>query len=140
MKTLSTALVGSCFTLALLVPGVMTFAEQQEAETTEMHMEATFVTHRSTGHMESDDLIGATVKSTAEEDEDIGNVDKLLIDESGQITALVLSLGGFLGMGEKDIAIAWDSLDFSHEDDDLVIRVNATQDSLENAPEYEGEE
>ncbi|WP_416140449.1 PRC-barrel domain-containing protein [Halomonas sp. HK25] len=148
MKSLSTALTGSLFTLALLAPGAMALAaeheaettERHEAETTEMHMEASFVTHKSAGHMESDDLVGSTVKSTAEEDEDIGSVDKLLIDESGQVTALVLSIGGFLGMGEKDIAIAWESLDITHEDDDLVIRVNATQDALENAPEYEGEE
>jgi hypothetical protein len=140
MKSLSTALTGSLFTLALLAPGATVLADEHEAETTEMHMEASFVTHKSAGHMESDDLLGANVKSTAEEDEDIGSVDKLLIDETGQVTAVVLSIGGFLGMGEKDIAIAWDSLDITYEDDDLVIRVNATQDALENAPEYEGEE
>jgi sporulation protein YlmC with PRC-barrel domain len=74
-----------------------------------------------------------------EEDEDIGTISDLVIDEDGQIQAVVMGIGGFLGMGEKDVAVEWDSLELTKDDDgdDYVIRVNASQDALEAAEEYE---
>jgi sporulation protein YlmC with PRC-barrel domain len=38
-------------------------------------------------------------------DKKIGDVDDLLIDKEGNVTALIIGVGGFLGMGEKDVAI-----------------------------------
>jgi sporulation protein YlmC with PRC-barrel domain len=35
----------------------------------------------------------------------VGKIDDVLIDKSGKITALIVGVGGFLGVGEKDVAL-----------------------------------
>jgi hypothetical protein len=55
---------------------------------------------------QASDLIGATAKTA--NNEDIGKVDELIISGNGQVIAIVDSVGGFLGMGDRDVAIGWD--------------------------------
>jgi len=43
-------------------------------------------------------------------DNKIGDVDDVLIDKEGNVTALIIGVGGFLGMGEKDVAIPFSDL------------------------------
>ena len=38
-------------------------------------------------------------------DNKIGGVDDILIDKEGRVTAVIIGVGGFLGMGEKDVAV-----------------------------------
>lgn len=81
-------------------------------------------------------LIGATVKTPT--GEDVGPVDDLIVDEHGQIVALVVGVGGFLGMGERNVAIGWDDMTRSGTgEDNLELRVDVTRESLRSAPEYE---
>lgn len=85
--------------------------------------------------MHASDLLDAEVRSSG--DEEIGSVQELVIDENGQIVAVVVGAGGFLGMGEKDIAIGWDDVKKSGDSDDLELRIDATRDELTSAPEFE---
>lgn len=73
-------------------------------------------------------------------DEDVGSVDDLIIDENGQIVAIVVGVGGFLGMGQKDVAIGWDDVTTSGDADELELRIDATREELRSAPEFEREE
>lgn len=102
-------------------------------------MEASYLTQAPQGTFHSDSLTGNQVKSSVEDDEDIGTINDLIIDEDGQINAVVVGVGGFLGMGEKDVAIEWDSLELTKDEDgeDYIISVNASQEALESAEEYE---
>ncbi|SEO48305.1 PRC-barrel domain-containing protein [Aquisalimonas asiatica] len=85
----------------------------------------------------ANDLIGKSVMSTTE-DEEVGSISDLVIDQDGSITAVVVGVGGFLGIGEKDVALSWDSVDLAQDaDDETVVRVDADEDTLDNAPEYE---
>ena len=43
-------------------------------------------------------------------DNKIGDVDDVLIDKEGRVTAMILGVGGFLGMGEKDVAVPFSSV------------------------------
>ncbi|WP_249976007.1 PRC-barrel domain-containing protein [Vreelandella olivaria] len=133
MKMIKPAFLGT-----LMVPAFMFAASAVNAEETTV-MEATYLTSTPENTFHADSLTGNNVKSTVEDDEDIGTISDLVIDEDGQIQAVVIGVGGFLGMGEKDIAIEWDSLELTKDDDgeDYVIRVNASQDALEAADEYE---
>lgn len=72
-------------------------------------------------------------------DEDIGEIDQLVISEDGQIQKVVLDIGGFLGIGEKPVAMTFDELQIIREDggDDLRIYVGATKEQLEAQPTYE---
>ncbi|MFC7368227.1 MULTISPECIES: PRC-barrel domain-containing protein [Vreelandella] len=133
MKMIKPALLGT-----LMVPAFILAAGTANAENTTT-MDATYLTSTPDGAFHADSLTGNQVKSSVEDDEDIGTINDLVIDEDGQIHAVVISVGGFLGMGEKDVAVAWDSLELVKDDDgdDYVIRVNASQDALEAAEEYE---
>ncbi len=50
----------------------------------------------------------------------------------------MVDVGGFLGIGEKPVALDFDTLNVrADQDGNLIVSVNATQDQLENAPTYE---
>ncbi|MFN2359639.1 MAG: PRC-barrel domain-containing protein [Marinobacter sp.] len=90
------------------------------------------------GGIQASELISAEIKTN--DDEDVGSVTDLIIDKDGQVAAVVVGVGGFLGMAEKDVAIGWDDLTMSRdsaESDDLELRVNMTRDDLNAAPSYE---
>jgi sporulation protein YlmC with PRC-barrel domain len=84
--------------------------------------------------MQASDLIGAEVKTTG--NENVGPVEDLIIDQNGQIAAIVVSVGGFLGMGEKNVAIGWDQVTASRTADEQELRVNLTRGELGSAPEF----
>ncbi|HEX5792230.1 MAG TPA: PRC-barrel domain-containing protein [Rheinheimera sp.] len=79
-------------------------------------------------------LIGADVQTA--NNEDIGDVSDLIIGSDGQVMAIVVSVGGFLGMGEKDVAIGWDHIKRSGTADDMELRVDVTRDELKAAPTF----
>ncbi|MEX1198530.1 MAG: PRC-barrel domain-containing protein [Pseudohongiellaceae bacterium] len=85
--------------------------------------------------IQADDLIGAEVSTNG--DEDVGPVDDLIIDENGQIVAIIVGVGGFLGMGEKSVAIGWDDVTLSNHSDEIELRIDVTREGLRSAPEYE---
>ncbi len=71
--------------------------------------------------------------------DDIGEVNDVVLDWNGSIKAVVLGVGGFLGMGEKDVAIDMSSLRKVRESDtatDWFLVVNSTKEALKNAPTY----
>lgn len=141
MKMIKPAFLGTLMVPAFMFAATAVNAEEQTAAAEEntTPMEATYLTSQPEGSFYADSLTGNQVKSSVEDDEDIGTISDLIIDEDGQIQAVVVGVGGFLGMGEKDVAIEWDSLELTKDEDgdDYVIRVNASQDALEEAEEYE---
>ena len=68
----------------------------------------------------------------------IGDVDDVLVDKSGKITALIIALGGFLGAGEKDVAVPFSALntDKNKKNDKYWLTLDETKDSLKNAVGY----
>ncbi|WP_025037639.1 PRC-barrel domain-containing protein [Bradyrhizobium sp. DOA9] len=71
-------------------------------------------------------LMGLTVYNEA--NEKLGDINELLVDKSGKINAVVIGVGGFLGMGEHDIAVAIDKLKFVEE----PVRTSSTSNSTSN--------
>ncbi|MBS3666713.1 MULTISPECIES: PRC-barrel domain-containing protein [Halomonadaceae] len=137
MKMVKPAILGT-----LMVPAFMFAAGTVNAEENTSTMEATYLTETPAGTFHADALTGNQVKSSVEDDEDIGTITDLVIDEDGQINAVVVGVGGFLGMGEKNVAIEWDSLELTKDEDgeNYVITVNASEDALEAAEEYQRSE
>ena len=137
MKMIKPAILGT-----LMVPAFMFAAGSVNAEENTTTMEATYLTQMPEGTFHTDALTGNQVKSSVEDDEDIGTITDLVIGEDGQIQAVVVGVGGFLGMGEKNVAIEWDSLELtkSEDGDDYVITVNASEDALQSAEEYKREQ
>jgi hypothetical protein len=82
------------------------------------------------------ELIGRSVVNTA--DETIGDVNDLITDASGKTIAAVIGVGGFLGIGEKDVAIRFEDLRFARDgDNDIKITVNIDKSALASAPDYQ---
>ena len=87
--------------------------------------------------LNTEDLTGARVYDI--NDEDIGEINELLVTDSGKLGDAIIDVGGFLGMGEKQVALPFDSLQLMREDggDDVRVYVDQSQASLEAMPEYE---
>jgi sporulation protein YlmC with PRC-barrel domain len=66
----------------------------------------------------------------------IGEVADLLMEPDGKIAAAMVSVGGFLGMGEKDVAIPFDAMRLTKKDNKWYLLVNTTKDSLKAAPSF----
>lgn len=94
-----------------------------------------FMKQQSSSEVSADDLMGSTVYDS--QDQKIGEVNDLIMDDQGKIQAAVIGVGGFLGMGEKDVAVKFDELQSRTEDDgDIRVMLNATKEQLKSAPTY----
>ena len=49
------------------------------------------------------------------QNEKVGDIKELMLDKSGKITDVAIGVGGFLGMGERDVAVKFDQLKWSNE-------------------------
>jgi hypothetical protein len=87
----------------------------------------------------ADDLEGASIYDA--NDEDIGEIDSLIVTEDGTIEKVVLDVGGFLGIGEREVAVTFDELQIIRNEDgsDLRVYVGATKEELEAQPDYVAE-
>jgi sporulation protein YlmC with PRC-barrel domain len=83
-------------------------------------------------------LIGENVyNSTGEDAETIGDVNDLVLSPEGQIEAIVIGVGGFLGIGEKDVAVDYSTIDWAERDGDRWIVISATADQLKELPAFD---
>ena len=79
-------------------------------------------------------LMGTTVKNR--QDEKLGKVDNLLVDvQSGRIVAVVVSSGGFLGMGDELSAVPPTALRFNAERD--TLQLDTTKEMMSAAPHFQ---
>ena len=84
-------------------------------------------------------LMGHSVyASTAEDADRIGEIDDAIVGEDGTIKAVIIGVGGFLGMGEKDVAVDFSRLSFEKTGDDEYRLVSAlSKEELEKAGAYD---
>lgn len=85
------------------------------------------------------DLIGKTVYSSAADDaETVGDVNDVIMNPSGRAQAIIIGVGGFLGLGEKDVAIDFAQVNWQvGEDGERVLTTALDKESLENAPAFD---
>jgi putative membrane protein len=70
------------------------------------------------------------------QDNKIGDVNDILLDKDGRLSTAIIGVGGFLGVGEKDVAVPFKSLKVSEKGGDRYLVINATKEALEKAPGY----
>jgi hypothetical protein len=63
------------------------------------------------GQISARQLLDQSVTNAA--DESIGDINDILIGSNGKIAAVIVGVGGFLGIGEKDVALPFDQLTFT---------------------------
>ena len=69
--------------------------------------------------------------------EKLGDVNDLLLAPDRTISTAVIRVGGFLGIGEKEVAVPFDSLKVVLKDNTWFLEMVATKDSLKAAPAFE---
>jgi len=115
MKTLCTALIG------IAVISAPAFAqnanekaqqpkatEQQQSQVSQKQENAS-----TTGLWQGSKLIGLNVYN--DKNEKIGDIKQLMVDKSGKIADVVVGVGGFLGMGERDVAVKFSEIKWSDQ-------------------------
>lgn len=70
--------------------------------------------------------------------EKIGEIDDLVINSDGTVAAAVVEVGGFLGMGEKDVLVNFSSLKMTMDGDKMKVSVpEFTKETLTSAPDVD---
>jgi sporulation protein YlmC with PRC-barrel domain len=70
-------------------------------------------------------------------DSKIGEVMDVLTDKSGHIQSLIVGVGGFLGAGEKDVAVPFDAVQITNKNNNKwYLVMNTTKDAMKNAPGF----
>lgn len=138
--------------LAMAGP-VLADATKTATDTTAVGVDGTYYTSTEQDDFFASKLIGARVYSTeaaidtskpvdkvGADWKDIGEINNIVVGKDGTVKAVVLGVGGFLGIGEKDVAVAMKSLRFLKKSGDNAadwfVVVNADKASLEKAPAY----
>jgi sporulation protein YlmC with PRC-barrel domain len=85
--------------------------------------------------MSANDYIGKTVYDQA--GNNIGEVNDLIVSGDGNVEAVILGVGGFLGIGEKDVAVNTQAVQMVQDGDTQRLVVQATKETLEAAPSYD---
>jgi sporulation protein YlmC with PRC-barrel domain len=69
-------------------------------------------------------------------DTKIGTINDVLVDKDGRVTAFMIGVGGFLGMGEKDVAVPFAAVHGTEKNSKWYLTMNTTKDALKSAPGY----
>ena len=69
-------------------------------------------------------------------DAKIGEISDVLVDKDGKVDAFIVSVGGFLGMGEKDVAVPFSAIHATEKNGKWYLTMNATKDALKSAPGF----
>jgi sporulation protein YlmC with PRC-barrel domain len=91
------------------------------------------------GEISANSLLNMSVKNSA--DESIGDINDLRIDTNGKIVSVIVGVGGFLGLGEEDVALPFNEFSFGRDaGGNVVVTAKVTKESLQSAPEWKNPE
>jgi sporulation protein YlmC with PRC-barrel domain len=95
-----------------------------------------FLVKQDASELLAANLIGQTVMTV--NNESIGEVTDLITDKDGKILAVLIGAGGFLGIGQKDLAIRFQDIKVTRdENNDLTVTANVTKGMVAQAPDYQ---
>jgi hypothetical protein len=97
----------------------------------------TFLNQQSSNEWRASQLIGSNV--IGPDNTKIGDINDVLVDNSGAVRAVVMGVGGILGVGEKDVAISLKSLIIGQStggDKIEKLSISFTKDQIKDAPAF----
>ncbi|KIZ38905.1 photosystem reaction center subunit H [Rhodopseudomonas palustris] len=118
------------FTIGVLGASLMATAAFAETPANKMTNTTNVVSPsamQQQGDWRASKLMGLDVYNQA--NEKLGDINELLIDNSGKIQGVVIGVGGFLGVGERDVAVAFDKLQFVNQPVSSNTAMNKSTDS-----------
>jgi sporulation protein YlmC with PRC-barrel domain len=95
-----------------------------------------YLTEQGTDQIAASTYIGQSVYNAS--DESIGEINDVIFTKDGSVEAAVIGVGGFLGIGEKNVAVPLDTINVAEvpNSDDLKLTTQETADTLKAAPEF----
>jgi len=95
-----------------------------------------FVDRQSDNQLLASNLMGKAVQNSA--GDKIGTVKDILFDDQGKMSAFIIGVGGFLGIGEKSVAISFDMVKATKDKDGNMILLAASldKDAINAAPDF----
>jgi sporulation protein YlmC with PRC-barrel domain len=69
-------------------------------------------------------------------DSKIGEIRDVLVGRDGKVAAFIISVGGFLGAGEKDVAVPFNAVNATEKNGSWYLTMNATKDAMKTARGY----
>jgi sporulation protein YlmC with PRC-barrel domain len=66
----------------------------------------------------------------------IGKVMDVLVGPNGQVSSVIVGVGGFLGVDEKDVAVNFSSVQKTMKDNKVYLTMDTTKEALKNAPGF----
>jgi sporulation protein YlmC with PRC-barrel domain len=112
-----------------------TAAAPRTTTTTTAPANTATATAPAAGYVGASKLVGLNVRNA--QGESIGEIKEVLIGNNGAIQSAIVGVGGFLGVGERNVALAWNQLKLQRDSDQLKAMVNMTKDELKTMPEYQ---
>ena len=113
----SIALAGLCLGTAAMAQAPSTPASSTSPPSTSATAPtpnpSSFMTEMRAGTWRTSKLDGVDVYNS--NNEKVGDINDMLLDSSGKVSAVVIGVGGFLGMGERYVAIPFEEIRFSNE-------------------------
>ena len=120
--------------MLLASPAALAQTTAPETRTTATTADGQFYSHQA-GEMRASKLIGTNVTNAA--NESVGEIKDVVLGKDGKVAAVIIGVGGFLGMGEREVAMSYGSLKFAKDSSNRdVITVNTTKDQLKAAPAW----
>jgi len=96
---------------------------------------AQFLNEQHPGDILASTLIGQPAVNA--QNETIGDVNDLVTDQNGKVIAALIGVGGFLGLGEKDVAVRFEDLKLTRDEGNNVkVMLDLNKDTLTSAPDY----
>jgi sporulation protein YlmC with PRC-barrel domain len=89
------------------------FAQAPATTSRDANASSTSINQNHQGEWRASKLVGVNVYN--DNNEKLGSIDDLVVDKSGAIKTAIIGVGGFLGVGERYIAVKFDSLKWSNE-------------------------
>jgi sporulation protein YlmC with PRC-barrel domain len=84
--------------------------------------------------MTAGDLIGKSVVN--QEGDEVGEIEDIVIGTSDKAVQAIVSVGGFLGIGDKSVAVAFDELQ-QQDEESVLLSSGATVEELKQRPAYD---
>lgn len=117
-----------------------TTKQQTEESASSSASSDAFMKEQKGDQVRSDQLVGSAIINAS--DEEIGTIDNLLLNEDGQVVGIIVGVGGFLGIGEKNVALSWDAVEITRGEGeaDYKVKTEVDQAALEEANAFKSEE
>lgn len=112
-----------------------TTTETNAVADTTMKADTSVIVHASTL---ASDIIGSTVYgSSAKDAESIGKITDLVVSPEGEVASVIIGVGGFLGIGQKDVEVEYGAIEWADRDGQRWLVANMTREQLEAAPSFD---